>query len=203
MDTFLSKYAIVIQTIYWFAYLQMLWLIFSLAGLVVFGVFPATYALLSVWKQESLTSKQTFQIFCEVFRRSFFVMNGAGILYGVMAGLISMNLLFIEAVYIRLLVLAFLGLIFLSIVHFLQYFERDKPLIHQVKRAFLLLWMLPKSNVGHMGVLVGMLLLVAFMPGLALFFGMSAAMFLVNKIGYSKESEQLQHKLKTHQLSAT
>jgi uncharacterized membrane protein YesL len=81
-----------------------------------------------------------------------------------------------------------LGLIFLSMIHFFQYFELDKPILFQIKRAFSFTIILPRNNVGYMFIFVLLLLAIAFIPGITFFFGISVAVFFIVKIGGSRDS---------------
>ncbi|MFB1049854.1 DUF624 domain-containing protein [Paraliobacillus sp. JSM ZJ581] len=190
MDTILSKYAIVIQKIYWFAYLQVLWVLFSLLGLVVLGVFPATHALITVLKEKDLSAVEAFRIFRNAFTHAFLKLSGAGIVFSLMYILISMNLLIFQSLYMKALVLGMLGLVFLSMIHFFQYFESGESMLYQVKRSFAFVWVLPKNNVGYVMVFMAFVLAIAFIPGITFFFGISVAMFFVVKIGNSAESQR-------------
>lgn len=191
LDTILSKYAIVIEKIYWFAYLQVLWVLFSLLGFIVFGIFPATHALMMVLKEKDLSSIEAFRIFRNAFTRSFIKLSGAGVVFLFMFVLLSINVMIFQVVYMKILALGMLGLVFLSMLHFFQYFELEKPFVYQVKRAFSFVWVLPKNNVGYVLVFMGFILSITFIPGIALFFGVSVTMFFVVKIGNSEESQRL------------
>ncbi|WP_182200187.1 DUF624 domain-containing protein [Paraliobacillus salinarum] len=191
MNTILSKYAIVIEKIYWFAYLQVLWVLFSLLGFIVFGVFPATHALIMVLKEKDLSSIEAFRIFRNAFTRSFIKLSGAGIVFLFMFVLLIINVIIFQVVYMKVLALGMLGLVFLSMLHFFQYFELGKPIVYQVKRAFSFVWVLPKNNVGYVLAFMGFILSIAFIPGIAFFFGVSITMFFVVKIGNSEESQRL------------
>lgn len=61
-------------------YLQVLWVLFTLVGLVVGGIFPATFAMFGMtrkWIREG-TEFQLFPAFKEMYRASFFQTNGLG-----------------------------------------------------------------------------------------------------------------------------
>ncbi|AVR00232.1 hypothetical protein OBCHQ24_14850 [Oceanobacillus iheyensis] len=195
MNVILNKYVLVLQKIYWFAYLQALWLLFTLIGLVVLGIFPATHALFTVMKERDLSSNKAFHEFRNAFTRSFIKLNGAGILFGLMLSLISTNIFILESIYIKYLVMGMLGLIFLSMIHFFQYFESKKPILTQIKKAFSIVWILPKSNVGYLSIFILLLLAIAIIPGISFFFGMSVAVFFIVKIGGSEENLKLNTQL--------
>lgn len=190
MNLVLSKYVMVLQKIYWFAYLQVLWMVFSLVGLVVFGVFPATHALFTVLKEKDLSSGEAFRQFRNAFAFSFFKMGKAAIIWELMILLISFNLFIVHSIYMKFLVMGMLGLILLSVIHFFQYFEIENSIIFQVKRAFSFAFILPKNNAGYMLIFVLLLLAIAYIPGITFFFGISVAVFFVVKIGNSEENKR-------------
>lgn len=182
----LSKYAMVLQKLYWFAYLQLLWMLFTLCGLVIFGLFPATYALLTLVKEkEELSSREGFYRFKNIFVSSFKTINKTGLLWQVMVLLLASNLLIIpvENVVVRAAVVAVLGLTILGIVHFLQYFEMDKASIFQIRRAFSFVFLQPRKNVGYMMIFVLLLVAIRFIPGISFFYVVSSCAFFVAKIG--------------------
>lgn len=182
----LSKYAMVLQKVYWFAYLQLLWMLFTVCGLVIFGLFPATYALLSVVRErEELSSLEAFHKFKKLFVSSFKPMNKTGLLWQVMVLLLASNLLIIpvENVVVRAAVVAVLGLTILGVVHFFQYFEPDKASIFQIRRAFSFVFLQPRKNVGYMMILVLLLVAIRFFPGLSFFYAVSSCAYFVVKIG--------------------
>jgi uncharacterized membrane protein YesL len=195
MNVILDKYVLVLQKIYWFAYLQALWMLFTLIGLVVLGIFPATHALFTVMKERDLSSNKAFHEFRNAFKRSFIKLNGAGILFGLMLSLISTNIFILESIYVKYLVMGMLGLIFLSMIHFFQYFEIKKPILSQLKKAFSIVWILPKSNVGYLSIFILLVLAIAIIPGITFFFGMSVAVFFIVKIGGSEENLKLNTQL--------
>jgi uncharacterized membrane protein YesL len=195
MNVILSKYVYVLQQIYWFAYLQVLWLLFTLLGLGVFGIFPATHALFTVLKEKDLSSGEAFRTFRNAFTFSFFKLSGAALIWHFMFLLVSTNLLILQSIYLKYLVMGMIGIIFLSMIHFFQYLETDQPIISQVKRAFSFVWILPKNNIGYLFIFVIELFAIAYIPGITFFFGISVAVFFMVKIGNSEENKRLQAKL--------
>jgi uncharacterized membrane protein YesL len=201
MNVILSKYVYVLQKIYWFAYLQVLWMLFTLLGLGVFGIFPATHALITVLKEKDLSSGEAFREFRNAFTCSFIKLSGAALIWHFMFLLISTNLLIFQSIYLKYLVMGMIGLLFLSMIHFFQYLEMNQPIVSQVKRAFSFVWVLPKNNAGYFFILVLELLAIAFIPGITFFFGISIAAYFIVKVGNSEENKRLQAKLAERSIS--
>lgn len=186
LDLMLSKYALALQKIYWFAYLQMLWLLFTLCGLIVFGIFPATYALLTMFKDaEELSAREAFHKYKTIFVSSFKTINKAGMIWQSMLFLVATNLLIIPnvGILVQATVIGVLGLTILGIIHFFHYFEMDKSSLFQIKRAFSFVFLQPRENVGYMLILVLLLLATQFIPGITFFYGISTCAYFVAKIG--------------------
>lgn len=71
----------VIDVIVKMAFLQLLWAGFTLAGGIIFGVFPATVALYDVirrWESDENGGESTFQMFLSAYRKGFWKNNLLG-----------------------------------------------------------------------------------------------------------------------------
>ncbi len=65
------------------AYINILWLLFTIVGLVIFGLFPATVAMFTIvrkWIRKENNVK-IFSVFWIVFRTEFIKANGFGLLF--------------------------------------------------------------------------------------------------------------------------
>ncbi|GAB2557546.1 YesL family protein [Gracilibacillus alcaliphilus] len=119
-------FKIILLNIYWF--------VFSLAGLFLFGLFPATAALFATIRQElkSETDVKLFQTYWHSYKQEFLKANLLGYLIGGSAGLLLINLqilgqlegsfihsLFMIMTYILLAVIALISVYILPIyVHY-------------------------------------------------------------------------------------
>lgn len=184
MNKVLNIYSMGIRTIHRFLILQLYWLGFTLLGLVLFGVFPATYALLkTIKKPNDLKAREYFHIFKKVYKENFFKLNQAAIVWQVMFVLMGMNLLIFHDgnIYIYLAVLGMILMMVLCVFHFLQYFKIDRSIIEQVKRSFGYVFLHPRQNVLYMCILFGLILAINFSPGITFFFGSSVAAHFIVK----------------------
>lgn len=180
MDTVLSYYAISLQKVYKFAYLQVLWLFFTAIGFGVFGVFPATYALLNLLNvQEDLTAKKTFRLFYKVYISSFIPINKAGLIWQVMILLMGANLLLTTSSILQLFVIAMLYFILLCMVYFFRYFIQDQPVVRQIKSSFHYVLLYPRKNIRYTIIFIGLFLGINFLPGLTFFFGASVSTYFI------------------------
>lgn len=81
-----TKFYRLMEWIWRLAYLNLLWLGFSLLGLVIFGLFPATTALYTVLRKwlKGEPDVQIFKTFFDAYKNDFIKANGLGyILLGV------------------------------------------------------------------------------------------------------------------------
>lgn len=185
MEKALNVYAKGIGKIYRFLILHVLWLGFTVVGLGVLGVFPATYALFETVKEPSdLKGKEYFTIFKGIYIRTFWKMNRAGLIWQIMFLLMGMNLfIFYEShIFILITILGMLLLMTLCVIYFLEYFTMDMKILTQIKRSFGYVFLYPKHNVLFMVILFLLLIAINFSPGVTLFFGSSVTAFLFTKV---------------------
>jgi uncharacterized membrane protein YesL len=93
-------------------YIQLLWIGFTLAGLVVFGAGPATYAMFSVMRQWVRGNKDipVFKSFYRAFTTGFKESLGFGLFYLAGGVILYVDLLYVQSPVLRgtLLVVSFL-----------------------------------------------------------------------------------------------
>ncbi|MFJ7936152.1 YesL family protein [Sporosarcina sp. NPDC096371] len=80
------------------AYINILWLLFTLIGLVAFGVFPATTAMFTVIRK-LIKKEENFKIyptFWQSFRSDFFKANGFGLIFIVIAYFFYFDFYFLQ-----------------------------------------------------------------------------------------------------------
>ena len=80
------------------AYLNILWLGFSLIGILFFGLFPATAAMFTVVRKWMNGEKyvRIFHTFWGVFRKEFFILNGFSLLFFGVGYFLYYDLLFLQ-----------------------------------------------------------------------------------------------------------
>lgn len=81
-----------------FMYLNLLWIVFSLAGLVVFGIFPSTAAMFSVTRKWVLGDADipVFQTFWKNYEKSFIQMNIIGYVLTILGIVLYIDLRFFQ-----------------------------------------------------------------------------------------------------------
>lgn len=172
-----------------FAYLNILWILFTMAGLLFFGVMPATVAMFAVVRkwQRSEEEVRMFAVFWEIYRQEFWKANGLGIILFALGYLFSVQFQILGAqsalvyqmaqfsVVIAFALLAvFLVYLFPVYVHFklrtIQYLKW--PLILAIVHPILTVFLLVCIGAG------GYLIFQAF-PAVLFFFGGSLSAYLI------------------------
>ncbi|WP_347862287.1 DUF624 domain-containing protein [Salimicrobium sp. PL1-032A] len=113
---------------YWLmraAYINILWILFTILGLGVFGFFPATVAMFSIsrqWLVKKDTSLTIFKRFVQVYKQEFFPANGHGLIFFALGYILYVDVTFLivsEGWVTNLWPLAvILGMIYLSTLVF-------------------------------------------------------------------------------------
>ncbi|AQQ52383.1 YesL family protein [Planococcus lenghuensis] len=169
-----------------FAFLNVLWIAFSLLGAVVLGVFPATAALFAVIRQwlKGNAGMPVFATFWRYYRQEFIKSNLLGLFVWLMLVLIGLDVLYIQAAggdlawthiplfAFMLLVVLFLFYLFPVFVHY------DIPNSQVVKNAFLLMLVNPLTSIMIIFCLVPLFIIMRAFPATAFIFGASSYAFI-------------------------
>jgi len=128
-------------------YANCLWLIFTLLGLGLFGLMPATIALFSLLRRWIMGHEDVapFHLFKQCFRQEFFKANGIGLLFLAIGYMLRMDILYFKSssdVLFQLFLVLMLGLgivYFIVLLHFFPvYVHFDVPFLHYFKYALII-----------------------------------------------------------------
>ncbi|TWT25384.1 YesL family protein [Planomicrobium sp. CPCC 101110] len=169
-----------------FAYLNLLWLLFTLAGGIVFGFFPSTTAMFAVSREwlRGNTDKPLFSTFWDYYRTDFWKSNRLGLFVTVIIALIALDIFYIQGsselstwtyaplFAFMLLFILFLFYLFPSFVHY------DIKVRSVFKNSFFLMLVNPINNVLILLTIVPLFFLMSLVPALAVIFGGSAYAFI-------------------------
>lgn len=169
-----------------FAYLNLLWLLFSLAGGIVFGFFPSTTAMFAVSREwlRGNTDKPLFKTFWDYYRADFWKSNRLGLFVAVIIALLALDIFYIQGsnellswtyaplFAFMLLFILFLFYLFPSFVHY------DIKVRSVIKNSFFLMLINPINNVLILLTLVPLFFLMSLLPALIVIFGGSAYAFV-------------------------
>ncbi|MEW9674201.1 YesL family protein [Ammoniphilus sp. 3BR4] len=170
------------------AYLNLLWICFTLAGLVVFGVFPATAAIFVVnrkWMMGELDIP-VFKTFWSAYKTEFLKSNLLGLILVVLGFMLYIDYrFFMETQYAVLQMLyfpflAFICLYSLLLLYAFPVFVHYEMKIFQVlKNALLVMILNPLPTIMMvMGNIIVYYTMISF-PGLIPFFGISIFAFVI------------------------
>ncbi|MCM3115062.1 YesL family protein [Neobacillus sp. MER 74] len=76
-----------------FAYLQLLWILFTIVGLGIFGIFPSTAAMFSVVRKWVMGAEDApvFKTFWQTYKTEFVKVNGLGLIFVAMGWLLYVD----------------------------------------------------------------------------------------------------------------
>ncbi|MFD1607479.1 YesL family protein [Oceanobacillus luteolus] len=159
-------------------YLNLLWIIFSLAGLVVFGFFPATQAMFAVTRRWILGEKEipVFKTFWQAYKAGFVQVNIIGYVLTILGVILYIDLKFFQqSEHLLFSVLAFFIIfamfIFFAMILYIfpMYVHYKFKTLEYLRKAFVIVLGKPLNTIM---MIVGSYLLYVFismMPVLLLF----------------------------------
>jgi uncharacterized membrane protein YesL len=193
MNTLANRAYAAAEWITKFAYINLLWMGFSLAGLIVLGFFPATIAMFTIIRKwlKGETDIPIFSTFWTTWKSEFFRSNGLGLLVAAAGGIIALNLVFIKssgqsfANVIQIPIYLFMFAATLTIFYlFPVYVHYELKFFQMVKNSFLMMLISPIENIVMIAGIMAVLLMVKFIPALGFFFGGSLAAAVIMSAGY-------------------
>ncbi|SER79485.1 Uncharacterized membrane protein YesL [Gracilibacillus ureilyticus] len=164
------------------AYLNILWILFTVTGALVLGLFPATAAAFTVTKKwiSGKSDIPVFKTFWRSYRESFKTANFLGLMISLFGYILYLDFLFITISpneYALLLTIPFL---FISILYFLTllyifpvYVYYDMKITKAIKSAFFIMILNPMQTVIMVFGLFGIGAVLWYFQPLIFFFSMS------------------------------
>lgn len=161
-------------------YLQLLWFIFTIIGVVLFGIMPATIAVFTVWRKLTLEGNDIpiFKTFMKSYKDNFIKTNGLGLLFFAVGLFIYFDLKIIEMNinwYPLYLVFLFLFVIYVTVLLFFfpVYVHYDLKTIQYPKQSLLIALSRPLETLGMIISLVILYYIFIYVPILLFFVGIS------------------------------
>lgn len=169
-----------------FAYLNLLWILFTLAGGILLGLFPATIAMYAIVRQwlNGNTDLPVLSSYWDYFKQEFKRSNLLGLVIYAVVGFIVLDFFYIQSspdewswtfaplFAFMLLFLLFLFYLFPVYVHF------ELTLWRVFKNSFLLMLVNPFHNLMIIFTLVPAFMLMNALPAVAFLFGGSGFAFI-------------------------
>ncbi|MET3697583.1 uncharacterized membrane protein YesL [Bacillus oleivorans] len=174
------------------AYLNVLWILFSIFGLLVFGLFPATVAIFTIVRKWFHGEKELaiFSCFWSIFRGEFIKANGYALLF-----LAAGYLLYYDFIFLQLnegqLVFLYPIFIFLAIVYivtllyfFVVYVHFDLKFFQTIKQSFLIAAVSPIETLLMVASFFILYWIVRLIPGIIPLFTGSILAIVITWIGH-------------------
>ncbi|WP_416148763.1 YesL family protein [Salipaludibacillus sp. HK11] len=170
-----------------FAYINLLWILFTVVGGILLGFFPATIAMFAIIRKwlRGDTEIRLLTTFWNIYKKDFWKSNKLGLFIYAIACLVVIDIYFLQShineqlVWIQiplfafmLLFLLFLFYIFPTFVHF------DLKVIQLIKQAFLIMLINPVHNFLMLVTLGSLYIVMSVIPALALIYAGSSYAFI-------------------------
>ncbi|WP_170008525.1 YesL family protein [Bacillus fonticola] len=187
MNTVTSVIYSILEWITRFAYINVLWILFSLAGGIIFGFFPSTISMFSIMRDwlRGNTEAPLFNTFCRYFKKEFWKSNRLGLFIMAIVLLIGLDLWYIQISLNELLswtytplfafmvlFLIFLFYLFPSFVHF------DLKVTQIIKNALFIMLISPLHTLLVILCLGSLYVVMTLVPALVFIFGGSSYAFV-------------------------
>ncbi|GAF24400.1 hypothetical protein JCM19047_4302 [Bacillus sp. JCM 19047] len=170
------------------AAINLLWILFTVGGLVVGGLFPATQAAFAVTRQwiRGETDLPIFKTFVHYFKKDYLKVQIMGLCLTIIGFVLYIDLVFIYQSanpYVQLLAFPLLILTFIYILTcfyaFSAFVHYELSVFKLLKHAALHTVVRPFLSIGMLITCAGVLFLMFQFPGVLPFFGVSIPIFLL------------------------
>ncbi|MDL4840305.1 YesL family protein [Aquibacillus rhizosphaerae] len=190
-----------------FAYVNLLWIVFTLAGIILFGFFPATIALFTVIRKWVLNDYDVpvFKTFWNSYKQEFLKGNLVGLIIAMIGVIFYVNLSYMQVNKDTLLMLTHIPLylvmfaISLTLLYLIPvYVHYNVPFIQMFKNAFLIMFINPLNNLLLIISITITLYGMSFIPGVLFFFAGSVTAYIIMTSCYQafkKVDEQKRRRL--------
>lgn len=163
------------------AYINLLWILFTLSGFVILGIFPATIAMLATLRQFIRKNHPpVFQTFWHYYKKEFFNSNKLGLMIVVIGSILFINIRFLQSTSNDMSSFLFYSSIIMSGIYFLiicytlaSYVEVDQPLGTHLKNALLITISNPIPSLFLIFGFAAVYFAVTYLSGLGFFFSVS------------------------------
>lgn len=172
-------------------YVHLLWVLFTLLGLVIFGITPATAAMVSVI-HKWFDQKEDFPIFKHFFsayKDQFIKANGVGLLLIAVGAFLYVDIRIsqqvIQSNYFHAFLLFICFLYFITLLYFFTIFTRYQlRFLYYFRQSFLIAIARPFETIAMIICLVLLSYVYAYLPVLIILMGSSLTLFPVVWFGY-------------------
>lgn len=176
-----------LEWIMWLIYLNVLWILFTVLGLGLFGAIPATVSMFTVIRQLLLRQETAiFKTFFQTYKQEFLKANGLGLVLAIIAYILYMDLLFLDMIQNAFYYFFQIGLLIASIIYFITLIYIFPVYVHfklnffqYFKHALLIGIFSPLVNIAMIIGFVLLFFIYKWVPGLIPIFGLSVISLLI------------------------
>lgn len=157
------------------AYLNILWILFTLVGLVFLGIFPATSAMFSIARKWLLNGEweiALFRTFWAEYKQNFIKLNGYWLIFLLVGYFLYYDITFIQLnpgqfqFLVPVIVLILIATL-ITVLFFFPVFAHFKlSFLQYIKQAFLIAVSSPLELIGMIGVALALYGVVVLIPGI-------------------------------------
>ncbi len=171
-----------------FAYVNLLWIVFTILGLIVFGFFPATVAMFTLIRQWIIgnVDEPVFKTFFATYKKEFLSSNLFGLVIVCIGIVFYVNTQYLlldtggfhtiikAPLYVAMIIMTLTVLYVIpTFVHY------DIRFIHVWKNAFFMMLLHPLHNILMILGIVMMVFVMQYIPGTIVFFGGSILAYII------------------------
>jgi len=188
-------------------FLNILWILFTLLGLVIFGITPATVALFNIINKfvKGNENVSIFSTFWKQYKLNFIRANLLGIILFIIGYILYFDIQYFRVqegmlyffLYYGVLILSFLYLIVLLYI-FPIYVNYDLKIYYMLKNALFISFLTPLKTLLIMGGIVGLYFVFMLLPSLLPFLSISTLSYII-MLFTSQSFSKVEQKIKHHQ----
>lgn len=184
-------------------YIQFLWVLGSVVGLVIGGVFPATMAMFAVLRKmiQGDDDFSFFKTFWASFRAVFWKANALGVIVAFFSFVLYFYLTLMKSLDGALFVFLYIGLLSFTFIFIVAnlflgpvFSHYELPFLQYLKMSLFFGFSCPFHGISMVGGLVAIYYLMAFIPGLLPFLSVSLLawflMYMANLAFHKTQQEQ-------------
>ncbi|WP_088105220.1 YesL family protein [Halalkalibacter urbisdiaboli] len=189
------------------AYLNALWVVFTLLGFVIFGWAPSTTAMFAVLRKWMMgeSDRPVFSLFRETYRKEFFRANAIGLVFAFVGYMLYVNLLFFQVenqwihVGVRYMTIAILIICSIMLTYIFPLMVHYEASIYQyLKNSLLVSFFQPLRTFYTLAAALTVYHILFTIPGLIPFLGISLLGFVIMWTTYRTflrmdHKQQLEH----------
>ncbi|UOE93581.1 DUF624 domain-containing protein [Alkalihalobacillus sp. LMS39] len=183
-----SKLLVVFSWFVRFTYINLLWILFSVLGGIIFGFMPATAAMFAVMRKWLLgeREKSLFPQFFSYYKKDFLKLNGLGLILLLIGSVLYVNFSFLITIDSVLSFILLIGIVILSflyvvvVIHFFPIFVHfQMPLFQYLNMALTIGLFQPFRTLSYILTTFILIYLLLSFPGALPFLSGSILAFIV------------------------